>query len=131
MVLCKYCGEEKLIVKNGIVASKQRYLCKYCGKTFRQGDNREKHHIVQKIRVLKLYKQGIKIREIARMENISGAIIIHWIKNIGQIMRMQLCITQIPNNYRKLNIIGTNTLEQIDGPTYGIMWTNAGIRLII
>ena len=44
---CKKCGSEH-IVKSGIVAGKQRYLCKECGCNFREGDNRTNYKIAAK-----------------------------------------------------------------------------------
>ena len=41
---CKHCGGLSS-VKNGIVGGKQRYKCKLCCKTFRDGDERVKHDI--------------------------------------------------------------------------------------
>ena len=39
MLSCKKCGSDQF-VKNGFVAGKQRYKCKMCPSTFREGDNR-------------------------------------------------------------------------------------------
>ena len=50
--------------------NKQRYLCRECGKTTRVGDKREKYGIEQKIKVAKLFTEGVSIRSIERIENI-------------------------------------------------------------
>ena len=45
MLACKKCASGQF-VKNGIVAGKQRYKCKNCNATFRNGDNRTNEKII-------------------------------------------------------------------------------------
>jgi len=47
MISCKKCHSSKCI-KSGIVANKQRYKCKDCNATFREGDNRTNEKIIAK-----------------------------------------------------------------------------------
>lgn len=49
--LCKNCGSDKR-VKNGFVQGKQRYEWKDCGKTYRDGDHREKYTNEQRLRCI-------------------------------------------------------------------------------
>lgn len=51
MLSCKYCRSGQL-VKNGIVLGKQRYKCKDCVRTFREGDARVVHDIKSLKRIL-------------------------------------------------------------------------------
>ena len=44
---CKHCNSTKLTL-SGIVKSKQRYRCKDCGKTSREGDKRIVHSLEKK-----------------------------------------------------------------------------------
>jgi len=52
MGLCKHCGSHRR-VNNGFVQGKQRYKCKDCGKTYRDGDLREKFTNEKRLRVIK------------------------------------------------------------------------------
>lgn len=47
MTRCKKCGSEEA-VKNGIVGSRQRYMCKNCGRNYREGDKRTNEKIEAK-----------------------------------------------------------------------------------
>jgi len=47
MIICKECKSEK-VMKNGIVAKKQRYKCKTCGLNFREGDERTNNAVAAK-----------------------------------------------------------------------------------
>lgn len=47
MMTCKNCNSEQM-VKNGVVAGKQRYTCKSCGYNFREGDNRTNDKVAAK-----------------------------------------------------------------------------------
>ena len=57
---CKHCGNEKR-VRNGYVKGKQRWKCKGCGKTYREGDLREKYTNEQRLRVIKWYLGGSEL----------------------------------------------------------------------
>ena len=95
MILCKHCGSEGLI-KDGFVKNKQRYQCKTCLKTFRVGDDREKYSIESRIRVVKLYTEGLGLRSIERLENIPSSLLVRWIRGFARMIREKLCTTQIP-----------------------------------
>ena len=58
---CKHCNGTKLTL-SGIVKNKQRYRCKDCGKTSRDGDKRIVHSLEKKIKVIKSYLEGVDIR---------------------------------------------------------------------
>lgn len=135
MVICKHCGESKL-VKDGIVKSKQRYLCKDCGRTFRDGDEREKYTIEQKIRVIKLYTDGVGMRSIERAEGVSTPLLIHWIRNFGKMLREKISTTPIPNDAKDIEILEMDELftyyqKKHKKPMFGLLWTETEIKLLI
>ena len=87
MKYCKNCRSEDL-TKNGLSPDGcQKYKCKSCGGTYRVGDSRLKYSMEKRIRVIKMYLEGLGITSISRLENISGPLIIYWIKNFGEIIR--------------------------------------------
>ena len=49
---CKHCNSCQ-IIKYGCVKGKQRYSCKTCLKTSRNGDDRVRHSLEKKIKVLR------------------------------------------------------------------------------
>ena len=133
---CKHCGEEENLVKNGVILEKQRYLCRSCGKTFREGDKREKHTLERKIRVMKLYTEGVGIRSIERIEGVSGAIIVHWVRKFGKMLKQKLCTTKVPDDCKKIEILEVDELftyhqKKAKKPIYGLLWTETGIKLLI
>ena len=135
MEICKHCGSASL-VKNGYVQGKQRYLCKDCNKTFREGDNRERYSAEQKIRVIKLYTEGMGLRAIERLEGISVALLIHWIRNFSKIIRAKLCSTEIPDDAKEISILEVDELftyfqKKPKKPMCGLLWTETGIKLLI
>lgn len=135
MVICKHCGEGKL-VKDGIVKGKQRYLCKDCAKTFREGDEREKYTIEQKIRVIKLYTDGVGMRSIERAEGVSTPLLIHWIRNFGKMLREKISTTPIPNDAKDIEILEMDELftyyqKKHKKPMFGLLWTETEIKLLI
>ena len=89
MEKCKHCAGNKLI-KNGFEKSKQRYKCKCCKRTCREGDERVKYTLEKKIRVLKWYLEGAGIRSIERMEEVSATLIVYWIRKMGSMLREKI-----------------------------------------
>jgi len=135
MKLCKHCGSDKLR-KDGQVRCKQRYLCKSCNRTFRLGDDRQKYSLEQKIRVIKLYTEGVGIRSIERLESISSPLIVYWIRGFSDMIKEKLSSTQIPNNAKEIEILEIDELftyyqKKLKKPMCGLLWTETGIKLLI
>jgi transposase-like protein len=131
---CKHCGGFS-VVKNGIVSGKQRYKCKSCHKTFRDGDGRIKHDIDKKLKVLKCYLEGVGIRSIERLEDVSSPLIIHWIRQIAGIVREKLRTTHIDDNARNISILEVDELfsyckKNSAKSTFGLLLIGAEIKLL-
>ena len=107
--LCKHCGSDKR-VKNGYVQGKQRYKCKECSKTYREGDLREKYSNEKRIRVIKWYLEGVGIMSIERMEGVPNPLIIKWIRKFSKILRQKLNETPIPEDIKDIQIIELDEL---------------------
>ena len=84
---CKHCGSENYVKFGKTTNGKQRYKCKDCGISFRQGDAREKHSIEKKHRAIGYYLRGTVMRAIADNEGVSPAIVLHWIRKAGRILK--------------------------------------------
>ena len=78
---CKGCESNKLI-KNGKTSyGTQRYKCKECCNTYSEGDRRLKHGLQKRLKVIKMYLEGIGISSIERLEGVSNPLIIYWIRH--------------------------------------------------
>lgn len=135
MELCKHCGSSDA-TKSGILKGKQRYKCRECGKTFREGDNREKYSIEQKIRAIKLYTEGMGLRSIERVEEVPSSLLVHWIRKFSKMIREKLCVTKIPEEAKEIEILEMDELftyyqKKAKGPMCGLLWTETGIKLLI
>ena len=106
---CKHCGSEKY-VKNGVVGGKQRYECKKCGRTFREGDLREVYSEEKKLRVIKWYLEGAGIMSIERMEGVPNPLIIRWIRQFSEIVKRHLREVEVPANAKEIEIIEVDEL---------------------
>lgn len=132
---CKYCGCKQL-VKNGFVAGKQRYRCKDCLKSIRDGDKRKKYNFEKQLKVLKLYLEGAGIRSISRMEGVSAPLIIDWVKNYDEIIRENLISAEIPGSIKDIQMLGLDELfthyqKKDKESMHGLLWTESGIKLLI
>jgi len=132
---CKHCGGGDLI-KNGFIKNKQRYLCRECRKTTRVGDARERYDLGQKIKVVKLYTEGMGLRAIERVEAIPSSLLVHWIRKFAKTLKEKLCTTQIPENLKEIEILEIDELftyyqKKPKEPMYGLLWTETGIKLLI
>ena len=62
IITCKFCGKSHY-KKYGFLGDKQKYKCKECGRVFVIGDNREKYSYDKKLKVIKMYLEGVGIRK--------------------------------------------------------------------
>ena len=134
MVICKHCGGLRG-VKNGLVKGKQRYKCKDCGKTYREGDLREKYTNEKRLKVLQWYLEGAGIMSIERMEGVSNPLIIQWIKKFSKIIRQKLNDVVIPENAKEIQILELDELftyckKNSTKSTYGLLLIGSEIKLL-
>jgi len=82
-ISCPSCGSHH-VVKSGRSAGRQKYLCRDCGKYF-LGDASYYHHS-RKLgeEALKMYANGMSMRAISRVLNVSLGIVFTWIKRYGR-----------------------------------------------
>ena len=110
---CSYYNSSK-IHKKGIVENKQRYFCRECRRTFREGkDKRIKHTENFKMEVIQWYLENVGIRSISRRMKISVSMVVKWIKKFGKIVKDKLYETADnidENDFKKENI----TVLEID-----------------
>ena len=79
---------------------------------FVKGDDREKYSYDKKLKVIRMYLEGIGIRSIERLENVSAPLILKWIKGISKIIKNKLhTVAESINeeNFKKL-------LDEISNP---------------
>ena len=131
---CKHCGSARY-VKNGYVNKKQRYKCKECEKTFRDGDLREVYSEEKKLRVIKWYFEGAGIMSIERMEGVPNPLIIRWIRQFSKIVRRRLLSTEIPEDAKDIEIIEVDELfsycqKKLTKSTYGLLLIGTEIKLL-
>jgi transposase-like protein len=135
MYTCKHCGSEK-VVKDGSVKSKQRYLCRECGRTSREGDKRKKYSVEQQIRAVKLYTEGVGLRSIERLEGIPAPLLVQWIRNFAKTIKEKLSSTKIPEDAKEIEILEMDELftyykKNLKKPMCGLLWTETGIKLLV
>src|SRR5689334_25420396 len=75
---CKRCGSEEH-VKNGLMRTKQRYLCKGCGLNFTDTPPRGKPLALKAAAVL-LYVSGLSMNRTAKLLGVSTPTIQAWLE---------------------------------------------------
>jgi len=85
MPMCKKCRSERT-VKSGIIAGRQRYKCKDCGSTFREGDKRTNDKVAAKKALCILLYSMAKgsFRMIGRILGIDHVLVYRWIRAFGE-----------------------------------------------
>ena len=87
---CKHCNSKRLN-KNGTQGNKQRYYCRNCKRTFREGkDKRLKYTEDFKMETIKWYLENTGIRSIERIMKVPDTTIIRWIKDLGTTVKSKL-----------------------------------------
>ena len=133
-MLCKLCGS-RFLVKNGKELEVQRYKCKDCKKTFKMGDARVKYSLEKRIKVLKMYLEGVGIRSIERLGKVSGALIIYWIRYFSKMVCKELR-KSVPEKIEDVEILELDELFTYykKRPTErmsGFLLTETGTKLLI
>ncbi len=132
--ICKHCGSEKR-VRNGYVHGKQRWKCKDCGKTYREGDLRERYSNEKRLRCIKWYLEGAGIMAIERMEGVPNPLIIKWIRRFSKILRSKLNETPIPKDAKDIQILELDELfsycqKKLTKSTYGLLLIGPEVKLL-
>src|ERR1051326_1993807 len=78
---CKRCGSEEQ-VKNGLMRTKQRYLCKGCGLNFTDTPARGKPLALKAAAVL-LYVSGLSMNRTAQLLGVSTPTIQAWLEQFA------------------------------------------------
>ena len=136
MELCKGCGSSKLVRNGRTPEGIQRYKCKECGSTYREGDKRLKYGLEKRLKVIRMYLEGVGIRSIERLENVSNPLIIYWIRNFSNLMRKELKRRPIPEDARDIQILELDELftyykKRPGEHMYGLLLTESEVRLLI
>jgi len=132
---CKFCGSKHLR-KNGFNGGVQRYKCKECGKNQREGDRRVKYSHEQKLKVIKMYLEGIGIRSISRLEGMSPPLIVHWIRQSSELIREKLAEARAVCEKSDIQILELDELfsyvqKNETGSISGLVWTESEARWLI
>ena len=135
MKYCKHCNSTKLTL-SGIVKSKQRYRCKDCGKTSREGDKRIIHSLEKKIKVIKSYLEGVGIRSISRLENISAPMVINLIRTFSKKLQEKLHNQTVNEDIRNIEILEIDELftyvqKKLPESKYGLLLIGTEMKLLI
>lgn len=133
---CKGCGSDKLIKNGRNKLGTQRYKCKECGGTFIVGDARLKHGLEKRLKVIKMYLEGVGIRSIERLEGVSNPLIIYWIRHFAELIRKEIRRRPIPDNLKDIAIVEIDELftyykKRPNEHMYGLLLTETATRLLI
>ena len=109
MLNCKKCTSSNLR-KNGFLNGKQRFHCKDCGYNSRDGDNRIKYSIDKRMKVLRLYLEGVGIMSIERLEGVPNLLIIYWLRHFSSLLREELHYITAPEDMRSIDIVEIDEL---------------------
>jgi len=108
MIKCNKCGSGE-VVKNGIVnGGNQRYKCKGCGKN--QTITVRKYDLNFKLKVLRMYLEGMGIRSIERIEGVSNPLIISWIKKAGSLLQQKMDVSTQGKALKDIEIVEIDEL---------------------
>ncbi|MDR2555712.1 MAG: hypothetical protein LBC64_09830 [Fibromonadaceae bacterium] len=87
---CTHCGSTGF-KKNGVHKGVQRYQCSTCKQFFSDKVRKFSYH--DKCRALDLYLNNIGVRKIAKFMKCSSSMIVRWIRDAAQNLKLQLSHT--------------------------------------
>lgn len=115
---CIYCGSTRTN-KSGIINNKQRYYCRECKRTFREGnDRRVKYSEDFKISAISWYLDNCGIRTISRQLKVPASLIVYWAKEFGKIVKNKIFKAADNIDEKNLNKDNIQILEIDEIVTY-------------
>ncbi len=132
---CKHCNGIKLTL-SGIVNGKQRYKCGDCKRTCRNGDAIVIHSHEKRIKVIRSYLEGVGIRSIERLENISAPMVINLIRSFSKKLSEKLKNQNIPNEIRNIEILEIDELftycqKKLPKSMFDLLFIGCKMKLLI
>lgn len=88
LIKCPSCRSEQF-QKNGHRDGKQNYRCKNCSRQYVEAYVPKGYSEDTKQICIKMYRAGLKLREIERLTGISHGTIYNWIKQAGLLPRLR------------------------------------------
>ena len=76
----------------------------------RDGDNRIKYSIDKRMKVLRLYLEGVGIMSIERLEGVPNPLIIYWLRHFSSLLREELHYITTPEDMRSIDIVEIDEL---------------------
>jgi transposase-like protein len=133
---CKGCGSAEIVRNGRDKQGTQRYKCRSCGSTYREGDKRLKYGLEKRLKVISMYLEGVGIRSIERLEGISNPLIIYWIRHFSELMRKELKRRPIPDSAKEIQILELDELftyckKSPNKSMYGLLLTEYETKLLI
>ncbi len=80
---CSYCRSSK-VVKNGCRQGKQSYLCRDCGRQFRENPQPQGYSGDVKDLCVKMSLNGMGFRGIERLTGVHHTTVLYWVKLVGE-----------------------------------------------
>jgi transposase-like protein len=136
MERCKGCGGDQLVRNGKTKEGKQRYKCKECLSTYIAGDKRFKYGLEKRLKVVRMYLEGVGIRSIERLEGVPNPLIIYWIRNFAKLIRSEINKVPIPDKAEDVAILEIDELftyykKRPSEHMCGLLLTGTGIKLLI
>ena len=100
---CKGCTSNELIKNGKNKLGSQRYKCKSCGSTYVEGDARFKYGLEKKLKVIKMYLEGVGIRSIERLEEVPNPLIIYWIRHFARLIKKEISKISLPDSPKDIS----------------------------
>jgi len=122
--------------ENGLDNGVHFNLCKDCSRTSRDGDKRVIHSLEKKIKVIRSYLEGVGIRSIERLENISAPMIINLIRTFSKKLQDKLQNQRVSEDIRNIEILEIDELftyvqKKLPKSTYGLLLIGTEMKLLI
>lgn len=130
---CKYCSSNRVNKSGTVNNGNQRYLCRDCRRTFTITDR--KYSNEYKIKIIKMYLEGMGIRSIERLEGIRNTLIIYWIKQYDKIIKDKLKEQEMGSNIKDIEILEmdelvTHVKKNKAKSGYGLLLIDNEIKLL-
>jgi transposase-like protein len=131
---CKYCGSKRINNNGKVNNGNQRYYCRDCKRNYTITNR--KYTNEYKIKIIKMYLEGMGIRSIERLEGVSNRAIIYWIRQYDKIIKDKLREQEVSSDIKDIEILEmdelvTHVKKNKTKSGYGLLLIDEQIKLLI
>ena len=90
----------------------------------------------KRLKVLKMYLEGVGMRSIERLEGVSNVLVLYWVRHYAELLSAAMKSQPLPDKLEDVEILEIDELftfykKNKDAPMFGLLRTGTKLKLLI